>query len=196
VAGQHNVADGRERLLNEARRLFLERGYANVSMQEIAAAAEMTKGAPYYHFRDKEDLFVHVFEREIASLTALLAKQLAAAPTFRDQLLAVLRLVLETDRLAFGQLVTEFDRHVSPERRLQVKQACRPPTAELLKIFERAQANGELKRTDPRTACAVFLALVVGQDEIWKTEPSVAEVVGWTTSVTPEEVVDIFLHGV
>jgi len=59
-----------------------------------------------------------------------------------------------------------------------------------------AQANGELKRTDPRTACGIFLALVVGQDEIWKTEPGVADVVGWTAAVTPEEVVDIFLHGV
>lgn len=196
MAGQHNVADGRERLLNVARRLFLERGFANVSMQEIATAADMTKGAPYYHFRDKEDLFVQVFQREIASLTALLATRLAEAPTLREQLLAVLRLVAETDRSAFGQLVTEFDRHVSPQRRLQVKQECAPPTAELLKIFERAKANGELKRTDPQAACAVFLALLVGQAEIWKTEPGVAEVVGWTAAVTPEQLVDIFLHGV
>lgn len=196
MAGQHNVADGRERLLNEARHLFLERGFANVSMQEIAAAAEMTKGAPYYHFRDKEDLFVQVFLREMASLTALLATRLAEAPSFREQLLAVVRLLAETDRSAFGQLVTEFDRHVSPERRLQVKQACAPPTSVLLTIFERAEASGELKRTDPQTACAVFLALLVGQSEIWKTEPGVAEVVGWTAEITPGQLVDIFLHGV
>ena len=81
--------DGKERLLIEARGLFLERGYAEVSMQEIASAADMTKGAPYYHFRDKEDLFVHVFRREMQLLTEALSERLASATNFRDRLLAV-----------------------------------------------------------------------------------------------------------
>lgn len=196
MQGHHNVADGRERLLVEARRLFLERGYAEVSMQEIATAAEMTKGAPYYHFRDKEDLFVQVFQREMAFLTSELSTRLAEATTFRERLLAVVTLAAEKGRSTFGQLVTEFDRHVSPQRRHQVKQECPPPTSELRAIFERAEADGDLKRTDPNTAYAVFIALIVGQSEIWKTEPELLEVVGWNSAATPEAIVDLFLHGV
>jgi AcrR family transcriptional regulator len=47
----------RDRLIAQARRLFAERGYAEVSVDEIAASADLTKGAVYYQFKDKTDLF-------------------------------------------------------------------------------------------------------------------------------------------
>jgi AcrR family transcriptional regulator len=47
----------RDRLIGQARRLFAERGYAEVSVDQIAAAADLTKGAVYYQFKDKTDLF-------------------------------------------------------------------------------------------------------------------------------------------
>lgn len=46
----------RERILSEALRLFGERGYTNVSVEEIAEAAGVTKGAVYHWFADKDDL--------------------------------------------------------------------------------------------------------------------------------------------
>ncbi|MFA6112743.1 MAG: helix-turn-helix domain-containing protein [Sphingomonas sp.] len=47
----------REKLVGAARALFAERGYAAVSVDEIAARAGLTKGAVYYQFKDKRDLF-------------------------------------------------------------------------------------------------------------------------------------------
>lgn len=47
----------RDRLVAQARRLFAENGYAAVSVDEVAAAAGLTKGAVYYQFKDKTDLF-------------------------------------------------------------------------------------------------------------------------------------------
>ncbi|HEX3612442.1 MAG TPA: TetR family transcriptional regulator [Sporichthyaceae bacterium] len=52
----------RQRLLAEAQRLFLERGYAATSLEQIAEAAEVTKGAIYGHFASKEDLLLTVIE--------------------------------------------------------------------------------------------------------------------------------------
>ncbi|MFA5885647.1 MAG: TetR/AcrR family transcriptional regulator [Acidimicrobiia bacterium] len=46
----------RERILTEALRLFGTRGYARVSIEEIAEAAGVTKGAVYHWFADKDDL--------------------------------------------------------------------------------------------------------------------------------------------
>ena len=50
-------------LLDAARLLFAERGYAGVSTEEIVRRAAMTRGALYHHFRDKKDLFRAVFEQ-------------------------------------------------------------------------------------------------------------------------------------
>jgi len=52
----------RERLIAEARRLFRERGYAATSLEQIAEAADVTKGAIYGHFSSKEDLLLTAIE--------------------------------------------------------------------------------------------------------------------------------------
>ena len=52
----------RERLIAEARRLFRDRGYAATSLEQIAEAADVTKGAIYGHFSSKEDLLLTAIE--------------------------------------------------------------------------------------------------------------------------------------
>ncbi len=52
----------RQRLLTEAQRLFRQRGYAATSLEQIAEAAEVTKGAIYGHFASKEDLMLSALE--------------------------------------------------------------------------------------------------------------------------------------
>ena len=52
----------RQRLLTEAQRLFRERGYAATSLEQVAEAAEVTKGAIYGHFASKEDLMVSALD--------------------------------------------------------------------------------------------------------------------------------------
>ena len=55
-------------ILAAALRLFGESGFASVSVDEIAAAAGVAKGAVYHHFPSKEALFEAVFERAAAQL--------------------------------------------------------------------------------------------------------------------------------
>ena len=53
----------RQRLLTQAQRLFRERGYAATSLEQIADAADVTKGAIYGHFTSKEDLLLSAIEQ-------------------------------------------------------------------------------------------------------------------------------------
>jgi AcrR family transcriptional regulator len=62
VTRETSKARTRQRLLVEAQRLFRERGYAATSLEQIAEAANVTKGAIYGHFSSKEDLLLSAIE--------------------------------------------------------------------------------------------------------------------------------------
>ena len=57
-------------LIAISRRLFAEKGFAGTSLDDVVAAAGVTKGALYHHFENKKELFAAVAERVEADLTA------------------------------------------------------------------------------------------------------------------------------
>lgn len=63
----------RQALLHAARTLFGDRGYSATSLDEVAHAAKVTKGALYHHFEGKQELFGAVYEqvkREVSERAA------------------------------------------------------------------------------------------------------------------------------
>ena len=80
----------RNALIEAARGLFSERGYAGVSTEEIVQAAGVTRGALYHHFRDKQDLFAEVVERlEQEVLEQVAAAALEEQDPWEQQVVAV-----------------------------------------------------------------------------------------------------------
>jgi len=69
----------RQALVAAARRLFAERGYAEVGTPEIAAAAGVTRGAMYHQFADKAALFLAVMEAVEQDVVNRLAAGVAAS---------------------------------------------------------------------------------------------------------------------
>ncbi|WP_420960247.1 TetR/AcrR family transcriptional regulator [Brucella sp. IR073] len=74
-------------LLDAARTLFVEKGYAETATPDIVAAAKVTRGALYHHFEDKRALFVAVIERETAAVAAAIEARSADASSPRAALL-------------------------------------------------------------------------------------------------------------
>src|SRR5207244_12315855 len=77
----------RERLLDAAMAELRERGYEGTSLQAIARRAGLTKGAVYWSFRNKRDLFLTLVEerldspaRELIAITENAPAEAATAP--------------------------------------------------------------------------------------------------------------------
>jgi AcrR family transcriptional regulator len=57
-------------LISAARRLFVEKGYAETATPDIVASAGVTRGALYHHFEDKKALFRAVIEQEVTAVAS------------------------------------------------------------------------------------------------------------------------------
>ncbi len=66
VATDPDLKAGRDRILDEAARLFVESGFVETSMRDIAAASGMQAGSVYYHFGSKNEILEAVFARGMA----------------------------------------------------------------------------------------------------------------------------------
>ncbi|MDM0046927.1 TetR family transcriptional regulator [Variovorax dokdonensis] len=91
----------RERLLDAAEVLFQEQGVSRTTLQQIAQACGATRGAVYWHFKDKADLFNAMMDRVTLPLEAANRAGMEAGaeqPLFaaRTTLVTVLR-VIATD---------------------------------------------------------------------------------------------------
>ena len=74
----------REEILELSAPLFARHGYDGVSMRDVAAAVGLTQAALYYHFSDKDQLYLDAvtceFQEKEAALKAMLAGPEATTP--------------------------------------------------------------------------------------------------------------------
>lgn len=101
--------------LSVAHHLFAERGYAAVTMEEVAAAVGVTKPLLYNYFGNKERLYIACMERAGEGLFAMIGQAAAEAEGPSELLGAGIRAFfgfLDADRAAWAVLFDETSSHV------------------------------------------------------------------------------------
>src|SRR3954454_15097537 len=83
-AGRTPGGDAREELLEAAAQVFAEKGFQAASVEEIAARAGFSKGAVYWHFDRKDDLFFALLEERVDRRVREAGAQFEAAPAEQD----------------------------------------------------------------------------------------------------------------
>src|SRR6202012_4528267 len=99
-----------EQTLGVAHGLFAERGYADVTMEEIAAAVGVVKPLLYNYFGNKERLYIACMERAGDSLTTTVGEAIAGTASPGDALGSGVRALfafLDSDRAAWAVLFDE-----------------------------------------------------------------------------------------
>ncbi len=75
-----------ERILDVARKEFLEKGYQGARMQSIADQAGINKASLHYHFDSKDKLFEAIFEEAMQKVLPIMLKALIEEPTLEDKI--------------------------------------------------------------------------------------------------------------
>ena len=88
---QTRSARNAQHILDVALRLFSQQGVSSTSLGEIAKAAGVTRGAIYWHFKDKSDLFSEIWELSESNIGEL---ELEYQAKFPGDPLSVLREIL------------------------------------------------------------------------------------------------------
>src|SRR6476659_3155944 len=86
---KEEAQETRARLLDAAEQVFHEKGVAHASLEDIAAAAEVTRGAVYWHFKDKAELFDAMMQRVVLPSEAM--EESSGCPAGGATSLAMLR---------------------------------------------------------------------------------------------------------
>lgn len=91
---KHEADKTRSALLTAAEVLFLERGVAHTSLEQIAKQAGVTRGAVYWHFKNKADLF-HAMLNQVRLPTEIIAQRIQQCDP-QDPVAGLRNLCLET----------------------------------------------------------------------------------------------------
>ncbi|MDC8785372.1 TetR family transcriptional regulator [Roseateles koreensis] len=184
-------------ILDAAEQLFQQHGVSRSSLQDIAVAAGVTRGAIYWHFKDKAEVFNAMMERATMPLEeglSLAPDDTSATPSAKNKLppgisltelrwglVNVFHAAMHNERarcvfeIAMQKVEYTGEMQTLRERKLTSHRQWRDQNQS---AFERAKAQGQLPASlDTRTAAVTLVALVDGFLHQWIMDPEAFDLV-------------------
>lgn len=189
----------RDLILDTAECVFQRRGVSATSLQEIAQAAGLTRGAIYWHFQNKADVFDAMLQRVVLPLERALDADGVSGDadpleSLRDCMQDVLSQVVHDQRvqrvleIAMHKVEYVGDLQVVRERRVTSREAC---LDDLERMLTRAVAQGRIGICPPPRVAAVGLhALMDGLLYNWLLDPQAFDL-----QATGRLLLETFLRG-
>jgi AcrR family transcriptional regulator len=144
----------RKSIILTAKRLFVEKGYFNTSMRDIAKEAGVSTGALYHHFKSKEEIASEIYRETVEKIKERLETALREGKGTKEKITGIIRELLilaEEDRYTM-----EYALYVKHREILDVP-VCSAEPMELLKKFCRKEIEkGRIRDIDPEL-CAVCI---------------------------------------
>ncbi len=182
----------REKILSTAKSLFIQYGYHALAMRQIAEALNVSKPALYYHFKDKEELFLAILMAYLDEMESALDRIAAEAVTCREKIRIFVEYVLvqPSDQRAIIRLASQEMGQLSAPARQSFELIYRDKfVGKVEAILKAGMDSGELKQVRPDIATWALLGVIYPY-----LYPAQAGNVG-LPSETIQEITNIYLDG-
>ena len=180
---EHESAD---RILATAWELFQQKGYKGVTVDEICARCNLTKPTLYYHFHDKEDLFVTVLQRQLRLFHDVLQQPGGIEDRLKDMAIAL----LDNFQTQYTVLLHDREHIQKPENQRAVREAFRSCLFNpLLSLMQSGLDTGTLRGRNAEMLTLMFLGII--NNFINRTAET-----GMDHATLAAELTNLFLEGV
>jgi AcrR family transcriptional regulator len=158
----------RDQILDSARKLFLERGYFDTRMEDIAADADLAIGTLYLYFKNKNEIYASLCEHALGILDDLFAEALKDGRNSWDKMEAIAKVHLRFykkyrsyyDIIAFVFLGLQAQ--LSAELQDKILGRITAIINYLEEVIAFGMEAGEILKGDVKDTAAVLLATVLG----------------------------------
>lgn len=159
----------KKRITEAAKNLFIEKGYTATSIENIAKATGISKGNIYYHFDNKEGLFIHVLDEWEREWMEQWENQKQQYPTSIEQLHGIAKhLVINDYNHPLTNVADEFFSHEKSNSLVQnqLYKTINTRISYSQKLLQEGMESGEFKPDDSLLLAKIFDTLLYGLNNI------------------------------
>ncbi|MDD5169474.1 MAG: TetR/AcrR family transcriptional regulator [Syntrophales bacterium] len=186
-------------ILDTARALLLEKGLSATSINQIAKRSELSVGAIYFYFKDKEDLYA-ALQVEGLNLLSQAIKQAVddrCPPEDRIRKIAMAYLRFSEDHKNYFDIINYFlaspETIFSPDRKSQIDERGNDSISILTEAVSEGIDKGLFKKVDPRRQAFILWSAFHGMILLKKLEKTILAKENHQSLYS--EAVDRFLDG-
>lgn len=180
---KEEAAATREQILDAALLVFSRKGYSATTLQDVAAEAGLTRGAVYWHFKGKAELYTALLGERFARANAVFSEALSSTSSPLEALERLLTRsleMLEEDPEYRGVLsLSLFKAELLPELAAGFEQkvaSVRHLVAVVSGLIRKGIAAGEIDRgIDPKAAALAAISLMNGATALFLMDPKLLE---------------------
>ncbi|MFS0750842.1 TetR/AcrR family transcriptional regulator [Oceanobacillus sp. 1P07AA] len=180
--------DSKERILQIAEELFMKKGYRSVTTREISARCKISQPALYYHYPDKESLYIEMLTRFVKRIKSKL--NLISDEPLEQRLRLMLEILADEHPTSIMMMIHDISVEFKHENKHKIYLLWRETYLEpFINVFEELKEKGKLRKHIAPEDAARFCLLTMGQTmSTWTRNTQ-------SLSTQYDLLVDFILHG-
>ncbi len=170
VQQQDSLPTSRQILLT-ASRLFMEKGFDSVSMNQVAEQSGVTKATIYYYYPAKTDLFVASIAETLSLVNKRINEILAQPGSFRSRLISITENYLKVPQVHIDGMFEQVKQHLNEEQQQTLIRYENGLYETIREAFDAAVLDGEIACEDTLVASHIYISMLrVGERQYDRTQ--------------------------